>query len=58
MLGHVGVAKACNIVVFKQRGAVDHRIDLAQLLHHARQQLARGRFVGQIGLKNKCLRAE
>jgi hypothetical protein len=52
MCGHVGVAKALNIVVFKQGGTVDHSTEGTHLLDDLGQERFGGDFVGQIGLED------
>ena len=45
VLFHGGKAKVGGVVVLKGRRAVDHRVQIAKLLHHVGQQLAHGHFV-------------
>ena len=49
---HAGVAEAVDVVMLKQRGVIDHGIELTKMRNHPWQQSADGIFILKISIKS------
>ncbi|MPM67960.1 hypothetical protein SDC9_114885 [bioreactor metagenome] len=49
------IAEALGIVMFEQRGVIDHGVDAAKALHHTRHQRAHRVLVKEVRVKSRAV---